>query len=154
MVDFEDRTGQPDSPESIDEAIRVVIKQMVTGITRLPPELAVQLGVILRTLREARTLRVALEAANHLIGEAADEAKLLQNKIDGLMAALPRCQHVDDGPNGAVCSNISTHEEHGGMTDDYNLRYWCDEHVENRGDAETDWAKFVRGDKSQEGEPT
>ncbi len=41
-------------------------------------------GVVQELFDEVCELRVALNAANALIGEAADEAKKLQNRIDEL----------------------------------------------------------------------
>ena len=49
---MEDLTGQPVSKKDVLEARVVIQKFLVTGLTALPPELAVQLPNILRCLRE------------------------------------------------------------------------------------------------------
>jgi hypothetical protein len=54
---MEDLTGKPVSKQDVVEAREVVTKYMVLGMTRLPPEFAVQLPNILRCLRELEALK-------------------------------------------------------------------------------------------------
>lgn len=51
-MNFEDMTGKPVSKDDIREALTVVRKFLTIGITKLPPELVVQLPNILRCLQE------------------------------------------------------------------------------------------------------
>ncbi|HEY8097190.1 MAG TPA: hypothetical protein VIE65_13990 [Methylobacter sp.] len=61
--------------------------------------------------------------------------------LSALLETLPKCEGLD-------CRATATKEEHGGMCDGFNLRYWCDEHAEDgRHDGtmyDTDWAPIVR----------
>lgn len=57
MPEFIDEAGKPVSQHDVDEAIRVVSKQLVVGLLKLPPELAVQLPNILRCLQELRSMK-------------------------------------------------------------------------------------------------
>lgn len=52
-----DTTGQPRKDEDIREAIKVIEKQILTGILKLPPELAVQLMTIRQSLQELLEIR-------------------------------------------------------------------------------------------------
>lgn len=52
---MEDLTGKPVSKQDIDEALIVVQKYLVKGMTTFPPEFAVQLPNIMRCLRELRS---------------------------------------------------------------------------------------------------
>ena len=54
---MEDRTGQPESLASIAEAQRAVRNALVKHIAQVPPELAVNLAVILRCLQELAEIR-------------------------------------------------------------------------------------------------
>lgn len=61
-----------------------------------------------------------------------------------IIAAMPKCEHCDVNR----CARAATREEHGGMCEDFNLLYWCDEHGESPqrgGDVyDTDWAALLR----------
>jgi len=50
--EFIDNTGKPVSASDIREALDVINKYLIIGMTKLPPELAVQLPNISRCLRE------------------------------------------------------------------------------------------------------
>jgi hypothetical protein len=54
---MEDRTGKPVRKEEVDEALAVVRKFIVSGLTTFPPEFAVQLPNIMRCLQELRSIK-------------------------------------------------------------------------------------------------
>ena len=60
-MNIEDRTGVPQNVVEYDEAIKVVQKFIVTGITNFPPEFAVHLPSILRCLEQGRALTRVVE---------------------------------------------------------------------------------------------
>ena len=66
-MEFTENKGPP-TPEDAQEAIDVVGKYLITGITKLPPELAVQMGNILRCLNMYKTV-----AHEHRKGTMIDE---------------------------------------------------------------------------------
>lgn len=60
--EFIDMTGKPRSDRELEEAIQVVGKFIVKGILSLPPELALQLGVIRGLLLELQAIRAVIQA--------------------------------------------------------------------------------------------
>lgn len=80
------------------------------------------------------------------IGRATVKALVADAKaLRELVALLPKCESYDDGH---ACGRLATREETGGMGDDFNRLYWCDEHGESSergGDVfDVDWADVVR----------
>lgn len=55
-VEMIDKIGQCDDVRSIDEAMDAVTQSMTKGITHLPPMLAVNMGIIMRSLKVYRFL--------------------------------------------------------------------------------------------------
>ena len=55
-IEITDRTGQLPTQADFDEAIKVVGKYLVHGITELPPELGVSMAVILRCLQAGKAI--------------------------------------------------------------------------------------------------
>jgi hypothetical protein len=51
-IEFIDQTGQPTTEDDIKESLRAVENVMVKDMLKVPPELAVQLGTIIRALKE------------------------------------------------------------------------------------------------------
>lgn len=59
-MEFIDKSGQPRSNEDLREALREVEKTIATQITKVPPNLAVYLGVIREALIELLRIRKML----------------------------------------------------------------------------------------------
>ena len=55
-----DKSGQPRSNEELREALHEVERTMVTQMLKVPPNLAVNLGVIRAALKELLTIRELL----------------------------------------------------------------------------------------------
>lgn len=94
-------------------------------------------------------LRAATVAARELRGViflGSDMVVLLKEMVAlrDLSKLFPKCEHIDIN----CCGRTSRREETGGMGDDFNVLYWCDEHGEwprRGGDVyDTDWAALAR----------
>ena len=64
-----------------------------------------------------------------------------------LLSLIPKCERYDQ-ERGHVCNRLATKEESGGMCEDFDRLYWCDECAEKSdrgGDIpDTDWASVLR----------
>ena len=60
-MEIEDKSGQPRSSEELEEALEQVEKTMVASITKVPPNLAVYIGVIREALIELIAIRKTQE---------------------------------------------------------------------------------------------
>jgi hypothetical protein len=91
----------------------------------------------LTRLRSAQTEIAAMSTEIRRANAAETE---MRKRCEAWERAVPRCGYFGNAP----CPNAATQEQFGGMCDEFNLLYWCDEHADGKETSPVGWAHLLR----------